>query len=361
MKYKSLVSVAIASALSASVYADHGVDAKDLVGKVYGGIHYSIFEADSDRLVVPNVNNSSLDDGDGFGLDLGYRLSEFNEIRFQYTDLDVDADNGAFGSVDGSSVGIDLLHFPTKQSFYVLAGLKEIDLENSELSANVGLGYRHYFNEKFAAYAEGRGHYQFDESHKDFSAGIGLMYFFGVDSHKSKPKPAPAPAVKPETKPKPVLKDTDRDGVYDRYDQCENTPREDKVDARGCTVFTEETETMALLINFDNNKANVKAEYMDEVQRAVNFMKKYPHVNLTIEGHTSSQGAAAYNKKLSQKRANEVVRIMVEQFGIDSDRLTAVGYGEEQLLDSANTAKAHKENRRIQAKVSVTEKVAVKK
>ena len=369
MTYINKFGIAMACCFATYASADHGVDAKSLVGKIYGGVHYSYFDADSDRLMIPSNANSYLDDGNGLGLDLGYRLSETNEIRLQYTDLTIDAKNSAFGDIDGSSIGIDYLYFPNKASLYMLAGVKEIDLEEDELSANLGLGYRHYFTEQFAGYMEGKGHYQFDNNHKDYSATLGLMYFFGAKSNHTKPiaavKPTKKPKVnnkpKPDNKPKPVFLDTDRDGVYDRYDQCEHTPKGDKVDNRGCTVFTELTNTMTLLINFDNDKYNVKAEYIDQVVKAATFMKKYPHVKLTIQGHTSAQGAAEYNKRLSQKRANEVMHLLINKFNIAAERLEAVGYGEERLLNHANTSKAHQENRRIQAKISVVEKVAIKK
>ncbi len=53
--------------------------------------------------------------------------------------------------------------------------------------------------------------------------------------------------------------------------------------------------------------------------------------------------------------------MLVNTFNIDSSRLTALGMGEEELLSDANTAQAHEANRRIEAKVSVDKKVAVKR
>ncbi len=80
---------------------------------------------------------------------------------------------------------------------------------------------------------------------------------------------------------------------------------------------------------------------------------------MTIAGHSSSQGSAAYNLTLSQKRADAVVAVLVNDFGIKQSRLTAKGYGETLLINPENTAAAHKENRRIEANVSVTQKIKV--
>ena len=82
---------------------------------------------------------------------------------------------------------------------------------------------------------------------------------------------------------------------------------------------------------------------------------------MTIKGHTSSTGPAAFNKKLSQQRADAIVNVLVNDFGIKASRLTAQGMGEEELLSPANTLQAHEANRRIEAKVRVDKKVAVKR
>ncbi|MCI2282561.1 OmpA family protein [Colwellia sp. MSW7] len=87
-------------------------------------------------------------------------------------------------------------------------------------------------------------------------------------------------------------------------------------------------------------------------------LKNYPELSLVIEGHTSKVGSSAYNQKISQQRAEAVVDVLVNKFNIASDRLSAVGYGEERLIDLGDTA-AHAVNRRIEAKVELTKKVPV--
>jgi OOP family OmpA-OmpF porin len=81
-------------------------------------------------------------------------------------------------------------------------------------------------------------------------------------------------------------------------------------------------------------------------------MKRYGNTNAVIEGHSSSVGSAEYNQFLSQKRADSVKNMLSTTYGIDASRLTAVGYGETQLKDTANTGEAHKANRRIAVKVT---------
>ncbi|WP_448555520.1 OmpA family protein [Thalassotalea montiporae] len=360
-----LAAGACSSAFSMGVMANEQPDASVLVKQAYGGIHYSYFDADNERLTVAGDRASGLEEGDGAGLSLGYRFSEYNELRIQYTDLSVDALRNVYGDQDGRSVAIDVLHFPSKKNLYLIGGFKEIDLEEKEVSANIGMGYRHYFTNRFAGFVEGKGHYQFEEYHTDFNATLGLIYFFGENKARKASPVTPKPtAVKPVTaKPAttPTVKDADKDGVIDSLDQCPGTPTNHMVDIKGCTLFSEKMRSIEVQVNFDNNSDVIKPEFYGEVEKLANFLKQYSGVNLTIEGHSSSVGAAGYNKTLSMKRAQAVVDMLVNEYRIDGGRLNAVGYGEERLINEANTAAAHAENRRIMATAETSEKVAVEK
>ncbi|WP_448211520.1 OmpA family protein [Colwellia sp. MEBiC06753] len=356
---RSLLTLALIA--TSSSYAFAQPNAELLTGQIYGGGHYSLFKADDERLKVGGNNASSLDDGDGFGLDLGYRFSVYNELRIQYTDLSIDAHDNNFGKQDGSSVAIDLLHFPSKQNLYLVGGFKNIDLEDKEISANIGMGYRHYFTNRFAAYVEGKGHYQLEDRYKDWTATIGLIYFFGENQPKAA-KAVESAKVAPSPAPVEVDNDSDDDGILNHIDQCADTPKSHYVDSVGCTVYTEEVDTMELVILFDNNSDEIKSNFNVELEKTADFLNRYPDVELTIEGHTSIVGTEDYNQKLSERRAKAVVDRLVSDFGINRSRLTAIGYGETQLINPDNTEVAHAENRRIMATMSVkTEKEVVVK
>ncbi len=346
--------------LLTTAFANEQPTAQELVGKVYGGAHLLYINTDNDRLMTANPN-SNVDHGSGFGGEVGYRLTESIEFRFSYSDINLVKENRGFSEPDASSAVIDALYFPTKQNFYLVGGIDYLDIVNTQASLDLGAGYRHYFSERAAIYIEGKGHYQFSEHFKDSSARIGFVYFFGDESK-------PSPVRKPQTSPvksAPITAaviaeiDADKDGVIDNNDRCANTPIIDKVDERGCTVFTEKQKRMHLLVNFDNNKAIVKSEYLPEIERMADFLKTHPEVSLVIEGHTSKVGSAVYNKKISQQRANAIVTVLIEQFAIDGARLSAVGYGEERLIALGDDQAADAQNRRIEAKVEVIKQVAI--
>ena len=79
-------------------------------------------------------------------------------------------------------------------------------------------------------------------------------------------------------------------------------------------------------------------------------MKDYPDLNVVIEGHTDSVGTAAYNKKLSQRRAEAVKEYMVGN-GIDANRLKAQSFGEDKPIASNKTKEGRQQNRRVEAAV----------
>ncbi len=110
-----------------------------------------------------------------------------------------------------------------------------------------------------------------------------------------------------------------------------------------------EKVTISLNVQFDTDKAVVKPKYKDEIKKVADFMKEYPDTKATIEGNTDNKGSAAYNKKLSKKRADAVADYLVKNFGIDKSRLSTVGYGFDKPVASNATAKGRQQNRRVDA------------
>jgi outer membrane protein OmpA-like peptidoglycan-associated protein len=146
--------------------------------------------------------------------------------------------------------------------------------------------------------------------------------------------------------------DTDGDGVYDYLDKCPGTPAGLKVDSNGCPVPV----SITLKIEFDTGKSDIKAKYHEEINVVADFMTKYPQTNTVIEGHTDNTGREAANVQLSQSRANSVRSYLIAKFGIEKDRLQAIGYGPKKPIASNATAEGKQKNRRVQAVINTVEK-----
>ena len=86
-------------------------------------------------------------------------------------------------------------------------------------------------------------------------------------------------------------------------------------------------------IYFDFDRFNIKAQAAKELDKLVDVMKSNPEMVIRIESHTDSRGSRAYNKYLSDKRAKSSRDYIVSK-GIDASRIeSAIGYGEERLLN----------------------------
>jgi len=101
-------------------------------------------------------------------------------------------------------------------------------------------------------------------------------------------------------------------------------------------------------IYFEFGKASFDDGSYDELNKMVSFLEQNKDVNVEIAGHTDNIGNDAFNKNLSQLRANSVVKYLTEK-GIDRRRLTSVGYGEERPIVSNDDEVMGREiNRRVE-------------
>jgi len=138
--------------------------------------------------------------------------------------------------------------------------------------------------------------------------------------------------------PVPVEKDSDGDGILDSQDQCPNTPKGAIVDKDGCWAFHG--------VLFDTNKSSIKVGYENTFNNAIQVLNDNPELTVEIQGHTDNSGAAAYNQSLSEKRAESVKQLLVDN-GIDSSRITTKGFGESVPVSTNDTAEGRAHNRRV--------------
>ncbi len=139
--------------------------------------------------------------------------------------------------------------------------------------------------------------------------------------------------------------DSDGDGVVDRKDRCPQTPAGVKVDRKGCA------EPIVLKgVNFENDSAVLTAKARSILDGVADSLKKRPDIKITIAGHTDSRGSSAYNKMLSQRRADSVRRYLGSK-GVKVSNLVAKGFGEEQPIATNDTAAGRADNRRVELRM----------
>ncbi len=144
--------------------------------------------------------------------------------------------------------------------------------------------------------------------------------------------------------------DNDNDTVPDLEDFCPNTPGQPGGKRPGCpglVVVTAKEIRITQQIHFEFNKSTIRPESFPILDAVVQVLNDNPKITLEIQGHTDNVGQPAYNKKLSQQRADSV-RSYLTAHGIDLGRLHATGYGQTQPI-VANTTDANRAlNRRVQ-------------
>ncbi len=112
-----------------------------------------------------------------------------------------------------------------------------------------------------------------------------------------------------------------------------------------------EAVRVELDVKFDFDKATVREDAYDDIEVLADFMKQYDQTSTTVEGHTDSIGTDAYNQRLSTQRAQAVRDALVNRYGVEADRLEAVGYGESRPVADNSTDQGQAINRRVEASV----------
>ena len=289
-----------------------------------------------------------LDDEAVYGIGGEYHFTDNWAVELRYSQSKPDFKDGT-GDVDVKQWSLDGLYYFGKYGMvqpYLALGVGNVDydgddIDDEQTQFNAGGGVRVNFTKHWSMRADLRALHDYDDSNTNAAFTLGLSYAFGGK---------PAPVAEPVAEPLPAAPlDSDGDGVTDDKDRCPNTPAGREVDEFGCEHVLKKTETIRMDIKFGFDSAEVPAEFMGEVEKVAQFLRRYANVKADIEGHTDSQGSDAYNPKLSQRRAQSVKDLLVERYGIDTTRLTAIGYGESQPIASNSTEEGRHANRRVVA------------
>lgn len=151
-----------------------------------------------------------------------------------------------------------------------------------------------------------------------------------------------------------LKKDSDGDGVADMFDKEPNSAPGAVVDGSGRTIkFPEPTTTAATssvtgfeTIQFEFNSSVLKTESYPTLDKLSSILRENGG-KVTVAGHASSEGTAAYNMKLSKDRANSVKTYLVNS-GVNASSVAVKGYGETKPIASNDTEEGRIQNRRVE-------------
>lgn len=146
----------------------------------------------------------------------------------------------------------------------------------------------------------------------------------------------------PKPKDDCSLHDSDGDGVNDCDDKCPNTLKGTPVNKMGCWIVD---------VKFDNDRSEIKAKYFPLLDKlAVDISTNFPNLKIEVQGHTSSTASAAYNMRLSIRRANAVAAYLNKRIRGEHN-LIPRGYGLTRPIDTNATAAGRANNRRVQLEI----------
>jgi peptidoglycan-associated lipoprotein len=96
---------------------------------------------------------------------------------------------------------------------------------------------------------------------------------------------------------------------------------------------------------FDFDKSDIKPEGQKTLEKQAAWLKKYPNVTVTVEGHCDDRGTREYNLALGERRATAVKKALVA-LGIPANRISTISYGKERPAVVGDNEAAWAQNRR---------------
>ena len=97
---------------------------------------------------------------------------------------------------------------------------------------------------------------------------------------------------------------------------------------------------------FETGQTELRSEAMESLVEVVDLLQSEPDKLIRIEGHTDSTGNEEANLRISQQRADAVLKALVS-LGVDADRITSVGMGQDFPIASNDTEEGRAQNRRV--------------
>ena len=112
----------------------------------------------------------------------------------------------------------------------------------------------------------------------------------------------------------------------------------------------------SLLVNFssqllfDTGASQLQPGAYDRLRTLANTLNNYPQSQVIIKGHTDSTGDNARNQRLSEDRADRVRTFLISE-GVQSSRISAIGFGETMPVASNSTEAGRAQNRRVEVEI----------
>lgn len=300
----------------------------------------------------------------------------------------LDEANDFSGVHDTSSIGLfadALFHFTRWERldpYLTLGGAfvfyaDDMSSGSSDTAVRAGGGVMYHFNDEWAARADGRMFIAGDDTEANATVDAGVVWTWGARVAQDYvavggPRDSDGDGLTderegqigtnphdPDTdkdglsdgeevlqyKTNPLDPDTDLDGLTDGFDEVlkyKTDPLDRDTDKGGVSdgheVIEDKTNPLdrrddltmfELYLQFDYDKAVIKPQYFEQLDKIATVLRKKPDSTARIEGHAdkTAKSKKKYNVKLSERRARSVLEYLVTRGGIERSRMSSLGYG----------------------------------
>ena len=117
----------------------------------------------------------------------------------------------------------------------------------------------------------------------------------------------------------------------------------------GGEAFDDFSDELTMVIYFDFDESELRAEYADLLQRHASNLANNRRAQIRLEGHADERGSREYNIGLGERRSQSVRRLLLIQ-GAASDQISTVSFGEERPAAFGSDEEAYQLNRRVEIK-----------
>jgi len=117
----------------------------------------------------------------------------------------------------------------------------------------------------------------------------------------------------------------------------------------GGEFFDDDEASMTMIIYFDFDQSELRAEYADVLARHASGLSNSSRTSLRLEGHADERGSREYNIGLGERRSQSVRRMLLIQ-GASTDQISTVSFGEERPAAFGSDEDAFQQNRRVEIK-----------
>ena len=311
-------------------------------------------------------DESAIKDGAAFGLGAGTWLSDRWGVELSTLTSDLKAKNLDLKGRETHGFLSGLLNLnPGGQQWYpyLRAGLGGTQLaepwsgkgeSTTRLNFHVGAGVQGALADHFLGSLEARAvRIETQTSRTEYLALLGLGYRWGTAKAVTvaAPVPPPPPPPEPKEEPKPApppLPPPPPAPVPAPVEEAKPLPPTPPPPPPPAKIVLDQA-----VLHFANGKNDLSPEGAEAVRKVAEELKAYKgEYSLVVSGHTSASGNKAFNKALSQRRAEAVAKVLVDA-GLPAASLRAVGVGPDQPIAENKTPEGQARNRRVEIDVKV--------